>query len=152
MRKFFLTPIFLFILFVAFAAPTTANAYDVEIIPLPDISIPVVNPCNNQDVIITWTDLTLTTHSWADSTEGVRELSILEGTVYDTSGFSGQLRRVTRVNGPDPDNYRESDRFMLIARNRDTQQTIVLEDIYHLSVIDGVPTVDIDHFNEQCYE
>ena len=118
--------------------------------PFPDVSVNVINPCNNNPVTVTWTDLMLLTRYGQDANGGSHVIFTLEGSIIDSSGGTGQFLWTSHENGSITDTYVITDHFTVIGRNPDTRQTIVLHDTLHLNFKDGVPTLEISIFDEQC--
>ena len=118
--------------------------------PFPDVSVNVINPCNNSPVTVTWTDLVLITRNGQDANGGAHTIFKLQGSMFDTSGFSGQFLLNSHYNGTDPDSFQETELVRVVARNPETHQTIVLQDTFHVNMRDGVPTLEISRFDEKC--
>jgi hypothetical protein len=119
-------------------------------IPYPDVSVNVINPCDNNPVTVTWTDLMLVTRYGQDANGGTHTIFTLEGSIVDTSGNTGQFLFTSHVNGIIPDKYELTEHFTVIGRNADTHQTIVLHDTLHIKYEDGIPTIFISIFDEEC--
>lgn len=118
--------------------------------PFPDVSVNVINPCTNTRVTVTWTDLMLVTREGQDANGGTHTIFTLEGSIVDTSGNTGQFLWTSHVNGKITDSYVLTDHFTVIGLNADTKQTIVLHDTLHINYEDGVPTISISIFDEEC--
>ena len=118
--------------------------------PFPDVSVNVINPCTNTRVTVTWTDLMLVTREGQDANGGTHTIFTLEGSIVDASGNTGQFLWTSHVNGIVPDRYELTEHFTVIGRNSDTHQTIVLHDTLHINFVDGVPTLTISIFDEEC--
>jgi hypothetical protein len=106
---------------------------------------------NDSWVTVTWTDLMLVTRTGQDAHGGTHTVFTLEGSIFDTSGFStGQFLFTSHVNGGTPDTFEVTEHFSVIGRNPDTHQAIVLHDTLHINVRDGVPAVYISVVDEEC--
>ena len=102
-------------------------------VPFPDVSVNVINPCDNSPVTVTWTDLMLVTRDGQDANGGLHTIFTLEGSIVDTSGNTGQFLWTSHLNGTIPDSYIITDHFTVIGLNAKTHQTIVLHDTLHIS-------------------
>ena len=111
------------------------------------LKVNVINPCTNEPVTVTWTDLMLVTRNGQDANGGIHTIWTLEGSIVDTSGNTGQFLWTSHANGADPDTYKETEHFTVIGRNSDTKQTIVLHSTARFSYEDGVPSVDFFIFD-----
>jgi len=119
-------------------------------ISLPDSSFLVTNPCNGREVIVTWTDLTLLIRTGQDANDGNHNIFKIQGSMFDTSGFSGKVLLNSHHNASDPDNFQVNEVVRIVARNPETHQTIILRENFHLNVRDGVVTLEIERFDEKC--
>ena len=117
--------------------------------PFPDISVSVINPCNNSPVTVTWTNLELLTRNGQDANGGSHTIFKLQGSMFDTTGFSGQFLLNSHYNGTS-DTFQVTEIIRIIARNPETKQTIVLQDTFHINMRDGMPVLEINRFDEMC--
>jgi len=117
--------------------------------PFPDVSVNVINPCNNNPVTVTWNDLELLTRNGQDSNGDAHTVFKLQGSMFDTTGFSGQFLLNSHYNGT-PDSFQVTEIVRVIARNPETHQTIILLDTFHINLRDSVPVLEINRFNESC--
>ncbi len=147
-----MTIVLLVVATVVLGLPTAVSAGEpAHRFPVPDITVDVINPCNELPVTVTWTDLMLVTRTGQDAHGGTHIVFTLEGSIFDTAGFSGgQLLFTSHANGSIPDTFEQTEHFTVINRNPDTDQAIVLHSTTHINVKDGVATVDISIFDEQC--
>ena len=117
--------------------------------PFPDVSVNVINPCNNSPVTVTWTDLVLLTRNGQDANGGAHSIFKLQGSMFDTV----RILRPIFLNSHDnvtPNSFQITEIVRVVARNPETHQTIVLQDTFHINMKDGVPTLEISRFDEKC--
>ena len=144
--------VFVLLLFALMVLGQTTLAFagdSAQRFPFPDVSVNVVNPCNYSPVTVTWTDLVLLTRNGEDANGGAHTIFKLQGSMLDTSGFSGQFLLNSHDNGTS-DSFQNTEIVRVVARNPETNQTIVLQDTFHINMRDGVPTLDISSFDEKC--
>jgi hypothetical protein len=84
---------------------------------------------NDSWVTVTWTDLMLVTRTGQDAHGGTHTVFTLEGSIFDTSGFStGQFLFTSHVNGGTMIRSRQRDISALLAatliRTRPSSYTI----------------------------
>jgi hypothetical protein len=144
--------VILFVVATLVLGPVTAVSAGepAQRIPFGDVDVDVVNPCTNEDVTVTWTDLMLVIRNGQDANGGIHIVFTLEGSIVDTSGNTGQFLWTSHANGADPDTYKETEHFTVIGRNSDTKQTIVLHSTARFNYEDGNETIDFFIFDEEC--
>ena len=126
-------------------APNQAIVIDGE-----DVAMPAINPCTDELVIVSFTDIRAVVRSAIDGAGNDHELAAISGS-WTADDYSGRFRQLFRVNDFNLgafDNFTFGEVVMSVGNGPEGQ---VLSHLHiQFRVIDGQATVELEQLDAKC--